>query len=610
MLVNKTIDFIPILPLEVSSSIFDKLILQTKTDCLYLSKQWHQSLVSHPATWSTLYIDDNDDNEIVIQRITNILPSIAQHVRHLTLSTKHPYISQKFIVAMQKGYFINMKSMRVDGKSIRNLESSDYVVSPEILLKMGHTLTFLDLDLQHADFNIKDLLCGLPHLITLKFKANSGAPTMDNNNTTELSSSYNLSTMNHPLKDLALEVRSLQGTSTNAEVLIRQCHQLQRLVLNNCWDDYPSEFLEKFCPDLKILAYNYDDVDVDKLDNNNEKHNKKHRGLRKIYVSQSASFFQPNFRYILQLIHTNKATLEVIDIGDTLTLEDPPFDQFGQQPRHHPANINTEDIQEDTGYLELMNLKSLAIRYDKGHPIAALLFQSIPFYPALTTLKVPKGQNTHRIVDQLITSFEQPLQKLNFDITLEDEREDIADMCLQRLFKHYAALASSPAPQPSPLPITSTLEAIHLKDSCGILTDNTLYTLSNIPTIRDFGLDSGSPNITVQGLYTFFKRRAKTLTHVSLTRLLYIRDADLIAFADLLTHVTHMKMEHLFCVFDHGIFSLIQKAVCLKTLIINDCPVASSQDAVISFAKSKRIENIKICVKHCPNYLVDQYFSQ
>ena len=120
---NTFIDFISILPIELTYLIFQQLSQETKSECLTISSGWRKRLLECPVAWKKLTSNDVPaDNSI-----TTALPYIAKNVEMLSINTTNPRVCYRYLENMQNGHFIKLKSLRMTGMTIMIIKNYIYI---------------------------------------------------------------------------------------------------------------------------------------------------------------------------------------------------------------------------------------------------------------------------------------------------------------------------------------------------------------------------------------------------------------------------------------------------------------------------------------------------
>ena len=115
---RKRIDFISMLPKELSFSILAQLNKESKSACLETCKKWCEILLECPMAWYT--VNMNNSNFILEAHIESMVPDIAPNVRYLSLDTVGKMAGSRFIDEMSNGTFRNIRSLRITGIYIYN----------------------------------------------------------------------------------------------------------------------------------------------------------------------------------------------------------------------------------------------------------------------------------------------------------------------------------------------------------------------------------------------------------------------------------------------------------------------------------------------------------
>ncbi|KAG2218105.1 hypothetical protein INT45_000028 [Circinella minor] len=540
---EKRVDFISMLPKELSFSILAQLNKESKSECLETCKKWCEILLACPMAWYTMNINNN--NFMLEAQIESMIPDIAPHVRYLSMDTSLR-ITEDWNLLITDG-FRHIQNSLTELKL--DLVSSNMMISPKMI-------------------KISDLLIILPHLIRLVYKV----PDLELDLMGDFSSmsSFNDRSQGYPLKDLDLQLHPIHRRMI--EPLLQHCSQLRRLALQICMDDFV-DLLDLYCPNLRIIAYNYGIEEVVELDKNEI--GDKNDGLRKFYFSGYSISNQPRFDYrpIMSLILNNASTMDTINIGDWSTITQPSDQSI---------------LPYDTTHLKKMtHLKNLSIDYDGTHPVAESLLQYIPDYHALTTLDVCIQKNLPRFIDHLIAA-RRPQQTLRLMLPTNKTNDD--HTALLELFQHYTVMSTQSASlsKNKNIAYTKTLETLRLWDATNFLTDQMLNTISNIKSITNIEMVSRSSGISPEGLNVFIRKLSEKMTDLRLGGLDIVDDDHLIQLADQLKSLTHLKLEVLENITDYGLIILMDRAIHLKSILISTCPLIT--ETVLNYAKLKHIE--------------------
>ncbi|KAI7857952.1 hypothetical protein BDC45DRAFT_346832 [Circinella umbellata] len=570
---EKRIDFISMLPKELSSSILAKLNKESKSECLETCKKWREILLACPMAWYTMNM--NNSNFMLEAQIESMLSDIAPNVRYLSLDTVGKLTCSKIIQEMVNGIFCNLKSLRITAKMMELLIREDWnLLITSGFRRIQHSLTELKLDLAFSNIlispkmiKISDILNKLPHLIRLVYIT----PDLKLDSMGDFSSMSSLNDTNqgYPLKDLDLQLCRINRRMI--EPLLQHCSQLRRLTIERCVDDFV-DLLDLYCPNLQIIAYNYGAEKVAELNKNEI--DDKNDGLRKFYFSADSLEPQPRFDYrpIMSLILNNASTLDTIDIEDWSTITQPPDQSI---------------LPYDTTELKKMiHLKSFSIDYDGNHPVAESLLQSIPDYHALTTLNIYIQKSLPRFIDYLIAA-RRPQQTLRFILPTNKTNDD--HTALLGLFQHYTDMLTQPSSSTNKnVTYTKTLETLGLWDATNFLTDQMLNTLSNIKSITNIEIISRSSGISPEGLNVFISKLSDKMTDFRLGGLDIVNDDHLIRLANQLKSLTHIKLEVLEHITDYGLIVLMDRAIHLKSILISTCPLIT--ETAVNYANLKHIE--------------------
>ena len=113
---KKRVDFISKLPKELLYSIFSQLDQRSKSICCWdVSKTWRNILLKKSMVWSTLNVDDDED-QVTTRRISKFLPHISTHIRTLMVDTKYHDICSRYLVGIFKGCLNNIKPLQLKSK--------------------------------------------------------------------------------------------------------------------------------------------------------------------------------------------------------------------------------------------------------------------------------------------------------------------------------------------------------------------------------------------------------------------------------------------------------------------------------------------------------------
>ncbi|KAI9259524.1 hypothetical protein BDA99DRAFT_572904 [Phascolomyces articulosus] len=606
----KRIDFVSILPPELSNSIFEKLDQNSKLTCLDVAKHWRDTtLMEFSTVWSTMAIHDDDYNYIYYEAVDvgedymtleqrkkiELLPHIAAHIHQLIIDKDHRDVRSRYIENFNAGCMNNIRSLQIKSKiALQNipalfLESLMMTGIPGLgdrLTELALHLEEITIDPDHV-IGINEVLDTAPHLRRLVYHSVQLVLNINYDSTAPLPSIKDILDRNHYYKNthplVSLEIATQEPTTREVmKPILKRCSQLQYLRISNYHGDI-SELLESNSPYLEILIVDFDNpvsYDSPFLYNENANHMKRfqwkenmdvygakknnttsslhrdHYGLKELYGpwDMMDDLEKPN--YIPSLILNNLNTLEIIDIFD-----------FPQVHRNHHVHHSP---------LRMIDLKKLSISFmNLHHPMARLFINSIPLFPALTTLNLEAGHDLRYVIDILL-ALQYPLQSLKFSLVTNDDHDNQDNRGINqnehliRLFQHYASL-SSPSPDisdSSNLITQRTLKTLQLVDFAQILTDDVLYALSSIKTIDNITIETSSPHITTKGLYTMFQRLSGSLSHVELDGLGIIENKDIIAMGDILQSLTHIKLVQLSNITVYGVIALMEKAVQLKELVV------------------------------------------
>ena len=106
---EKRIDPISRLPKELLYTIFTYLNQESKITCWNVSKKWRYSLTRASSAWSTLHINENEQH--IDYRLTDHVPDIATHVRHLILNVVYEDVFWEYLESMNNGDFKHIKTL-------------------------------------------------------------------------------------------------------------------------------------------------------------------------------------------------------------------------------------------------------------------------------------------------------------------------------------------------------------------------------------------------------------------------------------------------------------------------------------------------------------------
>ncbi|KAI8137007.1 hypothetical protein BJV82DRAFT_702408 [Fennellomyces sp. T-0311] len=244
---SKKVDFISRLPTELVYSILGKLGEEPKAACLSVSHMWRTRTIDCSAAWSTLTVfDDNAD-----QCIANVLPHIARHVEELTIDTGSRRFWNRYSWHMQNNYFSNLKSLGLEEATTNQFQTDIPFSMAAAFLQVRDTLTTLSLNFEYHRLplvTISDVLFACDNLKTLKYTTYRGL--------SEVLGNISARRKDYILIDLHLKMQETGGPSLG--MLLRQCQQIQRLVLEDCEDDddIVVGLIKRNCPNLRIMGYN------------------------------------------------------------------------------------------------------------------------------------------------------------------------------------------------------------------------------------------------------------------------------------------------------------------------------------------------------------------
>ncbi|KAG2223532.1 hypothetical protein INT45_000852 [Circinella minor] len=574
---KKCVDFVTKLPKELLYSIFSHLDQRSKSICCWdVSKKWRNVLLKRSMVWPTLNINDDGD-QITTRRISKILPHISAHIRTLIINTEDQVTCSRYLVDIYQGYLNSVKTLQIKMKSIKDMKPALLKgLITMVIPQLGNILTDLTLDFLGNEtdassiIKLSDLLFAAPKLKHLEYTVSKRLSNITGDFT-------RLTTLEHPLIDLHLN--PLETTRISIEPLLKHCRQLRCLNVHYCMEDF-TDLLKIYCPNLQLLGYNFDGelknrrriiCDNKFISNDHVGLPQRHGGLRELYMADYSMAGVTKFQHFMSLIKNNATTLEVINIYD--------FRSISKQQQYGPSAM--DDI------LKLPKLKNLTIGIsDEQHPIASLLLRSFSFSPALTTLRLPKEANLQTIVDSLLSS-KRPLQNLKLALVNENSNNQ-----LMRLFNYYISLSSlsSYLTPTTSAATTTTLNTIELSDETNHLTNKVLDVISNIKTIKWFGIYSESTEISMEGLTRMFKK-LNVITHVELGGFNFIDDKEIVVIAQILKdRLTHIRLYHLNNLTTFGVILLMEYATRLKNIFVSDCPMIEDTKAIEEFAKMKEID--------------------
>ena len=117
---NETrIDFIAVLPLELTSDILILLSEVDKSTCFNVSAIWRKRMIEGGSTvWNSIlnsYTNGLQTLPIAV-RIANTLPYIAQYVQSLTINAKQKVILERYMEYFENGKFKKIKSLHLGNK--------------------------------------------------------------------------------------------------------------------------------------------------------------------------------------------------------------------------------------------------------------------------------------------------------------------------------------------------------------------------------------------------------------------------------------------------------------------------------------------------------------
>ncbi|KAG2220224.1 hypothetical protein INT45_002816 [Circinella minor] len=510
---NTFVDFISILPIELTYLVFQQLSQETKSECLTVSSGWRKRLLEYPAAWKELTSNDT----LADNSITSALPYIAKNVEVLSINTTNPRVCYRYLENMQNGHFNKLKSLRVTESTTQQISSHAMTATMSIaFFRIGAALlTTLDLDLLGLDNNappittLADVLSIFPNLSKLVFKS-SGSLQRVGGNVAMLHGKQHLA-----LNDLDLRLETINKDSF--QPFVTHCPRIRRLVMIGC---LPCVFrpVQKLSL-LKIFSYNYQHT-VSELEPRQQRSINPY-SMHKIYTNNSVPTPAKN---ILPLVSKHMKTLETVYLY---------LDGSGDVPTLSAAHAA----------LRFRKIKSLSLRETSG--LQPLFLHSIYKSPTLTHLCMIDVMDYTALVDTLI---ELPALK-RFQLFA---RAPVDGTNLMRLFNHYSTLCNTPNK-------TCSLHALELR-MCFDMPDSVLNNIANITSLTSITLDDVK-GISSEGVYSLIKAlcvnsSTSNLSSIRLMRLHTVRDDTIIALSKI-SSLKNITLEQLSLLTDHGITELV-----------------------------------------------------
>ncbi|KAI8148357.1 hypothetical protein BJV82DRAFT_663737 [Fennellomyces sp. T-0311] len=533
---ERQVDFMAMLPTEVTNDIIVRLSQEAKSKCAMVSKAWRSQVLHCSDAWTNLVVTTEDKEKI--DHLIGVTSYIAKHIKNLTINIKSEK-ARTWIERLNYGTLTQLKSFELTARSIQCSQS--YTEATLVLWQARSTLTTVKIDQALSDgqetITLAQLLSWCNNITDLMYTTNF-AMVINAGDFSSLDTS-------HPVSNMELEAREITGADISE--MLKRCKQLRRLKINGC-DETVLDSISNDAPGLQILMYNasHTAAQLKKEDFGEAP------GLRKIDGNTKTIAAATR---LLSLIYKNRKTLERV----CLSLESVTDAQL----KHLYPSYPQFRIENMTGLIayRMPSIESLALQWIRNST-------------ALTELSVGNVPDLNALVKTLMGV--SPLEI--FRLARLFANQEATGEPLIRLFDRYAKLSDT---RPEVL-TTITLW------NCAEVNDSVLASLSNIKTLKSVHFGHLSA-ITVSGLSKFLESIRNRLTHITLDAMNIVsgKILEILARSTTLKNVTFQLLKSISG--PEVRFMVDDLNHRLDTLTLNDCSSFTEEDLSYIRDKVKRV---------------------
>ncbi|KAI9259630.1 hypothetical protein BDA99DRAFT_513757 [Phascolomyces articulosus] len=586
---DRRFDLFATLPLEIIDKIIVLLPEVERANLFEVSTMWSKRLTNCQLAWSELQNQHDDAANVMV---VQALPSIAEHIKNLTISTVTSEVWFRYLDYMNGGHFKKIKSLNFDSHTSNNvLDVNSIMTLTNAFWTMRHTLTTFKMRITNCDTPLKiaDILFYCPNLSTLALD------TQDELNEV-LGDLTILGEPHHSIVDLTIDTARTTGDALRP--VLKLCPFVKRLRLEYARDCTFSAVCDE-CPNLEVFGFNtqYELPDsADILDrtydnkypilpstNTDHSHNqsdimnsKKHQEgrLRAFYSKNGGRGISGN--EFMRLLQKNQKTVELLYVNLSKTDE--------QEDNDEPhSNFHPDYAVKAANVIKLDRLSSLTYWPDIYGVFEPLFLRtidrsSIKHINPICAFDIPSITRTLMELPPL-----ESLELTNIEIDNDNEdAKETAVQCLVQLFKYYAA-SSDPKKK---------LKMVAFEDT-HFVSDDVLDALANIETLNELKFH-GTNNFTSQELKKFFSKLKAQNTGAQITKLklsdlddLIDSDSTLLDLVSTMDGLETLYLNALPKITDVGIKALVDNVKGLHSLIVKGCIRVTSEETV-SYVKSRK----------------------
>ncbi|KAG2219522.1 hypothetical protein INT45_002839 [Circinella minor] len=395
---NETrIDFIVMLPPELTSNILLQLSEEDRSTSFHVSTVWRKWMMENGSiVWKELLNSNtewfNFQRFQTAIKIANTLPYIAQHVKNLTLNGQRKDIWERYMEYMGNGNFKGLKSFTITAVCSRQIRTTNStMVLLNALWQVKLTLTTLDIR-GNIKVDLADLLFYCPNLRKLVYCSFCNFDTY-------LGEMGILGEPRHKLVHVELESQSFrQGSLVK---FLKYFPNIRRLLLlKGCMPENLNEVME-YCHNLESFGYNCAGHKMNRkeLDYHQESYYNRPSsagGITEIFTSETGHGV-PTANF-LPLLQKNAKSLRRLHANMSMTSE-----QEAGEPALYVTSVYPS--------WQFTQLEHLIYHSDIYQATEKVFIQAIEFCTSLKKLNMVDIVNLRMLVDTLIQL--PPLEELS-----------------------------------------------------------------------------------------------------------------------------------------------------------------------------------------------------
>ncbi|KAI8146881.1 hypothetical protein BJV82DRAFT_370025 [Fennellomyces sp. T-0311] len=509
--VNIRIDWVTLLPTEITANIFEYISTGDRMNCTTVSKVWRTKIMGTRQIWqlteSTLFSGAGFRSGT----LRKMLPFVGQHIETFVMHV----FPNDFFPLMVQGHFPNMRAMQILAITLPGVQQVNRDLYLSALKKVGKTLTVLDttINTKQDPPTFTETMAACPNLVKLRYRTEATwHPCQEPSNATG----------EYKLTELEIDTSSDEGIPLgDLEVILKQCPKLKKLRVLNCHYAHVLDIVNRCCPKIEELSYHMSesegmsDAAKDHFPITFSPELPKTPGqLRRIHLMKDVAEEPMPWPGVARILKRASPTLQ--DLFCSFNHEDHEFRQiFGGNPQQF--------------YMPCLYSFKCTIGDKLSQKYVASIIRNAPNLGAVHIL------NCWDFLDDDILDALATLSNLKYLELHENKRAK--ESSLLRLFDKHVQLGS-----------TSHLEYVALAGD--FVTDKVLMTLAQIPTLR--GLELEYCNAVSQAALGHFIKKMKNrvtflatipnLRHVRLQNCPKLNHSGLQELVETSTSLTHLEL--------------------------------------------------------------------